>query len=94
MLASYAIWDREPVTMTANEAVRASHGGGEGKLSEAEAFLKDELAHGPVDADAMLAKAADANISRATLRRAKGKLKVAAVKSGFASGWAWELPQN
>lgn len=61
-------------------------------LEEAMQFLLEVLAQGPVAAQQVLAEARGAGIKERTLRRAKSSLGVGAQKSGFAEGWAWELP--
>src|SRR5215204_5084964 len=43
VIAPYVAWNGEPVTVTANEALRASHANAAPKLTEAERFLKDHL---------------------------------------------------
>jgi hypothetical protein len=91
VVGSHVVWDSEPVTMTANEAMR-SGGNSESKIAEAEDLLREELADGPVSADEIIAKAARVEISEKTLRRAKKKLGIKASKGDFFGGWKWELP--
>jgi putative DNA primase/helicase len=92
ILASSVAWDNAPVTLTANEAVRAGSAGS-GKLAEAIEFLNDELAGDPVSADEIGAKAIRMDISEATLRRARKVLNVVAAKEGFQGKWLWSLPK-
>lgn len=63
--------------------------GASGRKSNAVVFLKDLLANGPVSAVEVLAAADDAEISQATLNRAK----VGVAESVFSKskGWMWEL---
>ena len=87
-------WDGT-VSMTADEALRASEGGAEGKsaIDEAMDFLRDELAQGPVDAKIMQRRAADACITAKTLRTAREKLGVLTEKATFSGPWSWRLPE-
>jgi hypothetical protein len=57
-------------------------------------FLRELLAHGPVEAVEVLSKADAAGIARKTLTRAKDDLGISAGRQGFGRGghWAWELP--
>jgi putative DNA primase/helicase len=93
VIASYVAWDREPVTTTAGEAIRASHSGGASKMAEAEELLRDALAAGPVPVDTILAKAKENGIGERTMRAAKKKLGAGAVKDGYQGPWAWRLPE-
>jgi hypothetical protein len=90
VVGSHVVWDTEPVTMSANEAMRSA-GSGESKVAEAEELLREELADGPVPADEIIAKAARVEISEKTLRRAKKRLGINATKGDFFGGWKWEL---
>lgn len=56
-------------------------------LAEAEEWLKDALAEGQRPATEIEAAAAEAGISKATLRRAKKSLGVTAKR--FENGWVW-----
>ena len=60
---------------------------------DAEAFLLDILAAGPM-ATKEIKTAAGAHGHRwRTVERAKGTLGITATKEGFAGGWAWKLPE-
>jgi hypothetical protein len=63
-------------------------------LAAAAGFLLRVLANGPVPQAAVRADANASGISTATLRRAKVKLGVGAVKKGMDAGWAWALPAS
>jgi hypothetical protein len=87
-------WTGE-VDVTADQAIE--HGRPVGRPSEAtaeaEAFLRQTLAAGPVPVAEVKAKAEADGIAWRTLERAKRTLKVEAFKGGFAaSSWAWRLP--
>ena len=91
VLASYVAWDSEPVTVTANEAMRASGSGSSNKITEAEEFLREELATGPVAANDLKDAAKRLGIKERTLKRAKQKLGVRAEMTGFQGQWMWSL---
>lgn len=60
-------------------------------IVEAERFLREELANGPVAAAELLDRAAEREIAEITLRRAKDRLGVRVRKRGVRAGWVWEL---
>jgi hypothetical protein len=61
-------------------------------IDEADEFLRDLLANGPMPANEIIKAGTQAGISNATLRRAKARLRVTPVKMSFDSGWSWVLP--
>lgn len=83
-------------------ALLAATGAGEAepaRLDEACSFLREVLAEGPVDAREVLRQARDAGIAEITLRRAKERLGVRAVKRGGHFGgveqrWLWTLAED
>jgi putative DNA primase/helicase len=84
----------EPVEMTANEALAAADGRtGEAKR-EAEEFLRERLADGPVKAEDIYEEAKHCGISQKTLKRAKKDLGIRSrkVKGQMTGEWMWELP--
>jgi putative DNA primase/helicase len=95
--APYAEWGTEHVKVTANEAMQADAGGGQAmrRRREAEQFLQERLAGGPVKHDDILADAKANGITEATLRRAKTGLGIRAEKErGKMDGaWFWEIPR-
>src|SRR5262249_12536909 len=86
VVASSVGWETEPVTSTADEALQAADdqgtgkGGGKGAEADAEDFLRVVLAAGPVAVQAIETEAKEAGHSWATVRRAKDKLGVVAVR--------------
>jgi putative DNA primase/helicase len=56
-------------------------------------FLREVLKDGAKPSKEIEAEARDAGISRASLRRAKDKLKVLPAKSAMLGGWTWQLPK-
>jgi hypothetical protein len=93
IVTSRIAWDSEPVRTTANEALAADTSSAIRPCAEAEAFLRDLLADGPVPARRVKAEALDAGLAWATVRRAKDRLGVNARKGGMGGGWFWELPR-
>ena len=88
---SLVVWDSEPVTTTADEVMRTQipeHGSA---LREAEEWLRETLSE-PTPAAEIPRMAADAGISRKTLRRASESLRIVKGKTGMKAGWVWSLP--
>jgi putative DNA primase/helicase len=94
ILASHVIWDNEPVSVSADEALRASEDrGNRSAAAEAEDFLRDKLADGlTVPAKEAEEDANARGIAPRTLKRARKKLGVIAEKDGLKGGWIWRLP--
>lgn len=85
-------WDSEPVTMTADEAVRAESDRGsapKGKREDAADWLVDFLSNGPVPATEVFRQGAKEGHSEKTLRRAASDLDVRKRKAGMDGGWLW-----
>ena len=60
---------------------------------EAARFLHAELKDGPVPARDLLSKAKkDFGLTERTLQRAKDKLGIVVMKSGYHGGWVWSYP--
>ena len=106
IVASSVVWESEPVTISADQALRAAddQGIGGGAGTDAEEFLREVLAAGPVSVKDIQAEAKAAGHSWATVRRAKERLKVVSeyVSQGrndggrFGEGgyWLWRLPSQ
>jgi AAA domain len=101
IVASSVVWDGEPVTISADQALQAADVQSSGKWSagaEAEELLRDAMATGPAAMKDIQAEAKEAGLSWATVRRAKERLGVVAEREshGFASGgrWLWKLPDS
>jgi KaiC/GvpD/RAD55 family RecA-like ATPase len=98
IVASSVVWDSEPVTITAAEALAAEAATGErsSARAEAEAFLTDILATDPVPQKQVKETADGAGIAWATVRRAKSRLGVQAVRESIGAAgegqWLWKLP--
>lgn len=92
----YLLWEAEPVTMTADEAVAAemkqTHDRGLGRGEATVEWLANQLADGPVPPRELENRARDAGFSWASVRRAQDRLGIKSRKAGFGEGWIWELP--
>ncbi len=92
-------WEREPIDMTADEAVAKENGAKkpgpnpEGQ-NEAMEFLKSALANGPVLSKDLDADAKDAGIAPRTLSRARVKLGVESFRLGTPGPWWSKLPDT
>lgn len=91
IVAAHVIWDNEPVTMTADEAMQRSSSESSSKLGDAKELLREELSAGPVPAKDIIAIAERQGITEITLMRARKTLGVDAKKTGFDGGWVWTL---
>jgi RecA-family ATPase len=95
IVASYVVWDGQPVTVSADEALRATDaqgGSDHTAATEAEDFLREFLAGGPAPAKDGEEHARAIGIAPRTLKRARKKLGVVAEKGGLREGWTWRLP--
>lgn len=90
---SRIVWEPDPVTVTADEALAPEVDREErSAVQNAKLFLADLLAEVPVPERRVKAAAAGAGYAWATIRRAKKALGVEAVKGGLKEGWTWRLP--
>ena len=96
IVASRVEWEQEPVTVTADEALAAEAAGAANTSSgvEAENFLQELLAEGPVPAKQVRADVEAAALSWSTVKRAKARLGIKAEKDGMDGGWSWSLPRR
>ena len=96
IVASRVEWEQEPVTITADEALAAEAAGAADTSSgvEAENFLQELLAEGPVPAKQVRADVEAAALSWSTVKRAKARLGIKAEKDGMDGGWSWSLPRR
>lgn len=89
-------WETDPVSMHADDAFEAeleSHsekGGRGGDRREACAWLRSQLANGPLASNEIIADAKEQGISERTLRRAFKEISCRA-KKGVDGFWHWEL---
>lgn len=86
-------WDREPVTVTADEAMRPQEPEEHRSATdEAVEFLRSLLADGPMKAVDVQKEARQAGILDKPLRSARERLRIKPQKRGMAGGWWWALP--
>jgi putative DNA primase/helicase len=95
VVTSRVKWEREPVSITADEvlAVDAASKNSALAIEEAKAFLQELLADGSVPSKTVASEAEEAGVSVASLRRAKDKLGIKAYKDGMKGGWFCALPK-
>jgi hypothetical protein len=89
--ASRIVWLAH-VDMSANDALAAAGGEKISAKKEAEEFLRNLLAGGPLLGDDVIDVAKQEGHSKRTLDRAKKNLGVRSKKT--TTGWMWELPTN
>jgi hypothetical protein len=83
-------WEGEAVNMTANEALRAGNDNEGSAKAEAEQFLYDLLASGPVPVKEVEEAAKAHGITEATLKRARASVGAKAEKRGLKE-WVLRL---
>lgn len=89
-------WLDGTVSLTANDVAvsdprERNAGGTRGDRKEAIAWLRAQLADGPLLATELQRRADDSGLSWATIRRAKDRLPIEARKTSVTGGWCWEL---
>ena len=98
IVASRIVWDAEPVTMTANEALAADVAGTESRTAKAEAmeFLEAALAEGSVPAAEINRMAREHGLTPKVVRSAREALRVTIERDGFGPGSKslWSLPKD
>lgn len=86
-------WESGAVNMDADSVLNVEHGEDHSERKDAEEWLRDYLADGPVGAREAIRAANDVGISKMMLWRASNALKVARHKlGGRGAGWEWSLP--
>ena len=96
IFASSVLWG-EAVEGAARELLATADATGDdgGALGDAERFLADLLADGPLPSRAIKADADGAGYSLATIRRAQKALGIEAIKTrGKDAKWMWSLPAS
>lgn len=83
---SRILWERDPVSMTADEAMQPPPENGERTMTEdAVELLRAILTNGPLLARDIKRQATDAGISDKTLRTARQRLNVTVDREGFGA---------
>jgi putative DNA primase/helicase len=88
LVASRVVWDAEPVTITANEAMAADAIGSETRTAKADAieFLQGALAAEPVPAAEINRMAREHGLTAKAIRSAREALGVKIERDGFGRG--------
>jgi hypothetical protein len=88
VVASRILWDRDPVEITANEALAADAAGTETRTAKADAieFLQGALADKPVPAAEVTRMAREHGLTAKAIRSAREALEVKIVRDGFGPG--------
>jgi putative DNA primase/helicase len=89
---SAVVWDHDPVTITADEALAAAKN--KKASSMAVDFLQQVLSDGPMDQTEAVRLGAEAGFTEKSLRTARENLGVKPTKEGFGADgkWVWKLP--
>ena len=91
ILCSYILWDKDPVKVSADDALAALSERDGGVLDDAKDFLRDYLSGRSVDAKDAESEAIGRGISKATLRRARRGLVLAKKSNEKDGSWKWSL---
>jgi putative DNA primase/helicase len=94
--ATHAVWDGI-IEGTAREilgAIEYDEADAGGERQDAEQFLRDLLANGPLSTKQIKIDASGAGYSWRTIERAKRDLGIEASKAGMRDGWQWLLPKT
>jgi putative DNA primase/helicase len=90
----FVVWDRDPVTVTADQALSLPTEAPRSTRGDAVEFLTELLSAGPLLVDEIKVEATQAGFSWSTLRRAKDEIGAKSKKAGFdKAGWSWSLPK-
>lgn len=96
------LWDADPVTVTADEALAANRpthvdgGAAESALDEAIEWLREFLSAGPQKTEDIQSAAREAGLAWGTLRRARTAIGARAKRVGFGADgvWYWHPPPS
>ena len=95
IVGSSVTWESEPVTITADQALQATDGGGGDRsaANEAEEFLRDKLSQGPVPAKDVRGACASARHARPHPRPSPQEAGMWQLRRAVLNGrWFWSLP--
>lgn len=89
----FVSWEREPVTISAEEALAPQV---VAPRDEAAEFLANLLERGPLSQKDIERRTAESGHAWRTIRRAKDRLGIISRRDGYGhdGGWSWELPRE
>ncbi|NLF09476.1 MAG: AAA family ATPase [Pirellulaceae bacterium] len=89
-------WERDPVAMSADDALARENGmaGEHSAIDEAKDWLREALADGPKPSSELKGDAKRDGIAWRTVERAKTQLGVSNRPDGFGGPWVWALPDT
>jgi len=92
-------WEREPVAMSADDALSVENGDEKKKpgpqpetRNQAVEWLRDLRSGGPMASKDIQAEAKEAGYAWRTVHRAKDDLEIKPYRQQFGSEWMWKLP--
>ena len=92
-------WEREPVAMSADDALSVENGDEKKKpgpksetRNKAAEWLRDVLKTGPMAAGKIKDEAGEAGYAWRTVQRAKDDLGIKPYRDQFGGAWMWRLP--
>jgi putative DNA primase/helicase len=87
-------WERDPVEMTADEALalESKTKGSTSATDEAEDWLRKYLSNGPRPGKEVQEAAQKDGIKTRSLNQAKANLEIVSSPDGFGGQWVWKLP--
>ncbi|MDI9430654.1 MAG: AAA family ATPase [Planctomycetota bacterium] len=92
-------WERDPVAMTADDALASENVSQEKKpgpkpeaRNKARDWLRDLLRTGPMEAGKVKVEATEAGYAWRTVQRAKDELGIKPDRHQFGGAWIWKLP--
>jgi AAA domain len=88
-------WCGEAAGVSSDDVLRTAEPEKESATAEAMAWLREELAAGPVEQKTLVTRAKEAlSISERTLQRARHRIGATTRKSDFSGVWVWALPET
>jgi hypothetical protein len=89
------VWCGKAVGVSSAEVLSTPEPERDSAIAEAVAWLREELARGPVESTTLLKQAEkELGISERTLQRARVRLGAVTKKESFSGGWVWSLPDQ
>jgi hypothetical protein len=90
-------WESDPIFLSADDVLRAESAGGDARAEQDSlvAWLRDELAAGPIAANDLFKAGREAGFTKSAIRKAASAARVRKKKVGFGRDgcWMWSLPE-